>query len=71
MYFKTRDLFYDRRKNYYKNMGKKASQIISLPFLSQCLISVLFHWGFNTPPLAAGIIYYRIQIAHGRDLQLY
>jgi hypothetical protein len=41
MYFKTRDLFYDRRKNYYKNMGKKANQIISLPFLSQCLISVL------------------------------
>jgi hypothetical protein len=41
MSFKTRDLFYDRRKNYYKNMGKKASQIISLPFLSQCLISVL------------------------------
>jgi hypothetical protein len=41
MYFKTRDLFYDRRKNYYKNIGKKANQIISLPFLSQCLISVL------------------------------
>lgn len=41
MYFKTRDLFYDRRKNYYKNLGKKANQIISLPFLSQCLISVL------------------------------
>jgi hypothetical protein len=33
MYFKTRDLFYDRRKNYYKNIGKKANQIISLPFL--------------------------------------
>ncbi|GMO39264.1 MAG: hypothetical protein Pg6B_11250 [Candidatus Azobacteroides pseudotrichonymphae] len=41
MFFKTRDLFYDRRKNYYKNIGKKAGQIISLPFLSQCLISVL------------------------------
>ena len=41
MYFKPRELFYDRRKNYYKNLGKKASQIVSLPFLSQCLISVL------------------------------
>jgi hypothetical protein len=41
MFFKTRDLFYDRRKNYYKNIGKKTNQIISLPFLSQCLISVL------------------------------
>lgn len=41
MYFKPRGLYYDRRKNYYKNNGKKAAQIISLPFLSQCLISVL------------------------------
>jgi hypothetical protein len=41
MYFKTKELYYDRRKNYYKNNGKKASQIVSLPFLSQCLISVL------------------------------
>jgi hypothetical protein len=41
MYFKTKDLFYDRRKNYYKNIGNKASQIISVSFLSQCLIAVL------------------------------
>ena len=41
MYFKIKGLYYDRRKNYYKNQGKKAAQIISLPFLSQCLISVL------------------------------
>lgn len=41
MYFKGKDLYYDRRKNYYKNNGKKAIQIVSLPFLSQCLISVL------------------------------
>ena len=41
MYFRPRELFYDRRKNYYKNLGRKSSQIVSLPFLSQCLISVL------------------------------
>ena len=41
MFFKTREFFYDRHKNYYKNLGKKANQIISLQFLSQCLISVL------------------------------
>jgi len=41
LYFKSRGLYYDRRKNYYKNNGKNANQIISLPFLSQCLISVL------------------------------
>ena len=40
-YFKPRGLFYDRRKNYYKNEGKKPKEIISLPFLSQCLMSTL------------------------------
>jgi hypothetical protein len=41
MYLKSRGLYYDRRKNYYKNNGIKGNQIVSLPFLSQCLISVL------------------------------
>lgn len=40
-YFKPRGLYYDRRKNYYKNEGKKPKEIISLPFLSQCLMSTL------------------------------
>lgn len=40
-YFKPRGLFYDRRKNFYKNDGKKPKEIISIPFLSQCLMSVL------------------------------
>ena len=41
MYFRSKELFYDRRKNFYKNSGKKPSQIVSVAFLSQCLISVL------------------------------
>lgn len=41
MYFKSRGLYYDRRKNYYKNLKKKANDIISVSFLAQCLISVL------------------------------
>jgi hypothetical protein len=41
MYFKSKDLYYDRRKNYYKNNGVKPVKIVSVPFLSQCLISVL------------------------------
>lgn len=41
MYFKPRGLYYDRRKNYYKNQGKKASQIVSVAFLAQCLMSTL------------------------------
>lgn len=40
-YFRPRSLFYDRRKNYYKNEGRKPREIISLPFLSQCLMSTL------------------------------
>lgn len=40
-YFKPRNLYYDRRKNFYKNDGRKPKDIISIPFLSQCLMSVL------------------------------
>lgn len=40
-YMKTRGLFYDRRKNFYKNEGKKPKEIISVAFLAQCLIAVL------------------------------
>lgn len=41
MYCKSRGLYYDRRKNYYKNLKKKATEIISVSFLAQCLISLL------------------------------
>ncbi len=41
LYCKARGLFYDRRKNYYKNQKKKSSEIISVSFLAQCLISIL------------------------------
>ncbi|MGD1930899.1 MAG: AIPR family protein [Leptolyngbyaceae cyanobacterium] len=40
-YLKPRNLFYDRRKNFYKNEGRKPKEIISIPFISQCLMSVL------------------------------
>ncbi len=41
MFFKSRGLYYDRRKNYYKNLGKKTGDIISVSFLAQCLMSLL------------------------------
>jgi hypothetical protein len=41
MFFKTRGLYYDRRKNHYKNHGKKAVDIVSVSFLAQCLMSIL------------------------------
>ena len=40
MYFKSRGLYYDRRKNYYKNQKKKAADIVGVSFLAQCLISI-------------------------------
>lgn len=41
MYFKNRGLYYDRRKNYYKNQKKKAADIITVSFLAQCLITLV------------------------------
>lgn len=41
LYFKSRDLYYDRRKNYYKNQGKKSTQIVSVSFLAQCMMSIV------------------------------
>ncbi len=41
MYFKSRGLYYDRRKNYYKNQKKKSSDIVGVSFLAQCLISII------------------------------
>lgn len=41
LFFKGRGLYYDRRKNYYKNQGKKSSDIVSVSFLAQCMISLV------------------------------
>ena len=41
LFFKGRGLYYDRRKNYYKNQGKKSDEIVSVSFLAQCMISLL------------------------------
>ncbi|MBK9719512.1 MAG: AIPR family protein [Saprospiraceae bacterium] len=39
-YFLSQGLYYDRRKNYYKNLGKSADQIISIPYLSQIITAI-------------------------------
>ena len=33
-------LFYDRRKNYYRNQGESPSQIVTIPYLSQSLVAI-------------------------------
>lgn len=34
-------LFYDRRKNFYRNLGKPAAKIISIPLLAQATMSLI------------------------------
>lgn len=40
-YFKKHNLYYDRRKNYYKNMGMPVDKIISIPYLAQAIMSII------------------------------
>ncbi len=38
---KTAGFFYDRRKNFYRNQGKPATKIITIPFMAQALTAVV------------------------------
>jgi hypothetical protein len=38
---KSAGMFYDRRKNYYKNEGKPAEKIISIPLVAQSVMSII------------------------------
>lgn len=40
-YFFNNDWFYDRRKNYYKNIVKPSNKIISIPYLAQAVTSIV------------------------------
>lgn len=40
-YFLSHGYYYDRRKNYYKNIGKPAENIISIPYLSQVITAIV------------------------------
>ena len=37
---KTADLYYDRRKNYYRGQGVQAAKIVTLPYLSQAVAAI-------------------------------
>lgn len=41
-YLLSNDWFYDRRKNYYKNMRKPVSKIISITYLAQAITSIIY-----------------------------
>ena len=40
-FLKSNQYFYDRRKNYYKNQGKPAAKIISIPYMAQAMMAVV------------------------------
>ncbi|MGV0035714.1 MAG: AIPR family protein, partial [Candidatus Azotimanducaceae bacterium WSBS_2022_MAG_OTU7] len=40
-YLRSRGLYYDRRKNFYKNQGKPKNKIIGIPYLAQAVMSVV------------------------------
>ena len=42
-FFLQNGLYYDRRKNYYKNTGKPADKIIRIPYLAQATMAVILH----------------------------
>jgi len=39
-HFAHAGLFYDRRKNYYRNIGKPSSRIVGIPFLAQAVMAI-------------------------------
>ena len=40
-FFFTKNWFYDRRKNFYKNAGKPKDRIIGIPYLAQAIMAVV------------------------------
>ena len=40
-FLRQKGLFYDRRKNYYKNEGKPRSRIVGIPFLAQAVMAIV------------------------------
>lgn len=40
-YFREHDWYYDRRKNYYKNLGMPVDKIIGIPYLAQAVMAIL------------------------------
>jgi len=39
-FFLAKDWFYDRRKNYYRNIGKNPERIIGIPLLAQAIMAI-------------------------------
>ena len=40
-YLRPKGLFYDRRKNYYRNEGRPRDKIVSIPYLAQAVMAIV------------------------------
>jgi len=40
-YLLSKDFYYERRKNYYKNIGKQKNKIVSISYIAQAVMSIL------------------------------
>ncbi|MBT8226308.1 MAG: AIPR family protein [Dactylosporangium sp.] len=49
-YFKASGYYYDRRKGYYRNLGKEPRKIIGIPYLGQAMFAV----AYGRPDVARG-----------------
>lgn len=49
-YFESKGIFYDRRKGYYRNLGKDPSKIMSIAYLGQAMYAV----AYGRPEVARG-----------------
>lgn len=46
-YFLTQDLYYDRRKNVQRNVGRPINKIISIPYVAQSIASIVYQEPHN------------------------
>jgi len=55
-YLKSFGLFYDRRKNFYKNEGKGIDKIISIPYLAQAVMAIALHRPDSAPARPSSLL---------------
>lgn len=55
-FFQHKGWFYDRRKNYYKNLGKPADRIIGITYLAQSIMAVVLQQPDNSRARPSSII---------------
>ena len=56
VYLKSRDYYYERRKNYYKNLKKPRGRIISVTFMAQSIIAIVLKEAYTARARPADLL---------------